>query len=116
MEGVVSKGVWAMMAAPPQPRSTALTSLTSDSISRALGLSATEVAAVHRWAILTPVGLALPVGYAAAVVFALYGHHLGFTLYYLGRITVVSLAVAVTTFLTLLAVFEIHRRTLAWEA
>jgi hypothetical protein len=93
----------------------ALAALRADAATRALDLSDQEQRSVHRWAILTPVVVALPVGYTAAMVFALYGSYLGFTLFYLERITAVSLAVALTTFLTLLAVFEIHRRTLTWD-
>jgi hypothetical protein len=93
----------------------ALVALTGDTASRSIGISARELGSVHRWAILTPVVVGLPVGYAAAVVFALYGHYLGFTLYYLGRITGVTLAVALLTSLTLVAVFEIHRRTTSFD-
>ena len=94
----------------------ALAALTADNATRALGLRAGELGAVHRWAILTPVVVALPVGYTAAVAFALYGNYLGFTLYYLGRITLVSSAVALMTLLTLLAVFAIHGRTAGADA
>ena len=94
----------------------ALAALNQDTVIRALGLSAREVGSVHRWSILIPVLVALPVGYLAAVVFALYGNYLGFTLYYLGRVTIVSAAVALTVLITLHLVFAIHRRTVPSEA
>lgn len=87
-----------------------LFSLSQDRKVLALGLSRREINAVHRWSVLTPVVVAAPVGYGAAVVFAVLGHYLGFTINYLGRITGVAASVWGMALATLLVVLRLDRR------
>lgn len=91
----------------------ALASLRRDHAVERLGLDRAEVDAVHRWSILMPVAVAAPVGYVSAVVFALLGYHLGFTVKYLGRITAITVGVWAVATCTLLLVLYLHRKTVS---
>jgi len=88
----------------------ALDTLSRDSAARALGLNNSEMRTVHRWSILTPLVVSVPAGYVAAIAFAIFGHSLGFTIYYVGRITLVAGLVALLAIVTVQTVFHIHRR------
>lgn len=90
-----------------------LVSLSQDRKVLALGLSRREINAVHRWSVLTPVVVAAPVGYVAAVAFAVLGQYLGFTINYLGRITAVAASVWGVALATLLVVLRLDRRIVA---
>lgn len=79
----------------------------------AIGLTDQEVDATYRWTFLTPNLVALPIGIAAAVVFALMGYNLGLTTDNIGRVVGVASVVAALICLTFAGTLVLHRRMLA---
>jgi hypothetical protein len=75
-----------------------------------LGLTAREVAQVHRWSVLPPVAAAIIAGWVGALAFSVYGQYLGFTLTYVGRITLVAVTVGAMAAVSLGAAFWVRRR------
>lgn len=90
----------------------ALSALSHDAPSRRLGLSESEIARTHRWALLGPVFVAVGAGYAGAIAFAVYGFYLGWTVASLAQITAVAIIVAALAVISLSIVFSLNRRIL----
>lgn len=88
----------------------ALTALQDDGQLTRLGLTQEEIDRIHRWTLLPPIALAIPIGLVGAIAFALIGYQLGFTVAYLNRISVVALTAGVVATTTLALVFRTHRR------
>lgn len=75
-----------------------------------VGLTSREVDKTYYVALLTPIAVAVPVGFCCAVLFALRGYSLGITLYNLSLIAAVAVAVGVLCVFMLLAVIQLQRR------
>jgi hypothetical protein len=76
-----------------------------------LGLRRREIETSYRWSLLPPVAVAIPIGFVGAVLFALLGYELGFTVNDLARIGAVAVIAALVSVATFSVVFAIQRRT-----
>ena len=75
-----------------------------------LGLRRHEIKHTYRWTIMTPVLVAIPLGYLGAFLFAVLGYELGITINNLARIGFVATVVTVVALATLTAVFRLNER------
>lgn len=75
-----------------------------------LGLTRKQIDQSYRWSLLPPVAVAIPIGFAGAVFFALLGYELGVTINNLGRIALVAGIASGIALATFAAVFAIQHR------
>lgn len=75
-----------------------------------LGLRRREIKQTYRWTIMTPVIVAIPLGYLGAFLFAILGYELGVTINNLARIGFVASVVTAIALVTLSAVFRLQER------
>lgn len=94
----------------------ALGSLNEDARLWRLGMTATEINSIQRWSLLPPVAAAIPIGYVGAISFALFGFYLDVTVNYVGRITIVALAVGGMATISLGLAFHVHHRALGGKS
>lgn len=83
----------------------AVGAIQSDDNLRRLGFSSREASAIHRWTLFAPLAIAIPIGYAGAVAFAVIGYQLGYVTQSLAAITIVALATAALAIVTTYAAF-----------
>lgn len=75
-----------------------------------LGLTRKQIDQSYRWSLLPPVAVAIPIGFAGAVFFALLGYELGVTINNLGRIALVAGIASGIALATFAAVFAIQHQ------
>lgn len=85
-------------------------SLTEDRTPGRLGVGDRELMRVHRWSLLPPVMLAIPLGMLSAIAFALIGAQLGVTAANVGRVAGVGILAAALSSAGIALVFAMHRR------
>lgn len=85
-------------------------SLREDTAIIKIGLPEKDLAAVQRWSLVPPLGLAIPIGVTGAVAFALVGNQLGITIANLVRISAVGLGTGVLASVGMFCVYHLHRR------
>ncbi len=75
-----------------------------------LGLRQEEVESSYKWTLIPPLVIAIPVGFAGAVFFALLGYELGVTVGNLTRISVVAAIAGALAVVTFASVMRLQRR------
>jgi hypothetical protein len=87
----------------------ALASMSDHQRLRRVGLTNPEIQATYRWSLLPPLAVSIPIGFIGAVVFSLLGYELGVTIDNVLRISVVSVAAAAASAVTIALVFRIQK-------
>lgn len=85
-------------------------SLREDRTIARIGISASDQAAVQRYAVLTPLLLAVPIGIAGSIAFALVGNQLGVTLINTAKISALGVIAGVMAAAGLVVIFWLHRK------